>query len=326
MTQRMTALALLLALAAPLLAPAAEPRDLPADTKWVLRLDLKAAQAAPLMSAVIGKIAPAKRREAQAKLAAFKALFGVDLLQDIREVVIAGEGQAEKGGVAYIYATFDTARLTTILAGNPTFTSTDQNGFKLLSWTDDADKKQKFGAFVRPGLTVLSDRRESLVGALEVLAGQRAGLPADSPLRPAVASGAQDIVSLMAADVPAIVGNQPKAQALRQAQSLAFRIHAARPDTLSAALTVTAPTGETALQIQRAFLGIQALSLLNAAEAPEQATLAQHVKVAGDGQTVTVTLDLPQAVIEEAVRQHHARTAPPQPPAAATPAVLTPAN
>lgn len=334
MTTRFLLAAGALALAFSRTAWAAEPRDLPADTKWVLNLDLKAAQAAPMVGYAVGKIAPGKRRDAQAKLAAIKALFGVDLLKDIREVVIAGSGLAQSGGVAYIYADFDTERLTTILAGNSTFASAEQSGFKLLSWTDDNDKKQKFGSFVRPGLTVISDRRECLVEALEVLAGKRGCLPPGSPLKPALAHAPQDILCLMAVDVPSLVGEQPKAQALRQAQSLCLRVHGAQAETLSASLSVTATSAETAVQLRQALLGIQALCLLRAAEAPEQAAVAQLAKITGEGATVGVTLDVPKSVVEDALRQRAARAAAQAAPApapggaapAAAPGVLTPVN
>mgnify|MGYP001415303793 CR=1 FL=1 len=297
------------ALALALSSSAAELRDLPASTKWVLNLNVKAAQGAPMVTYALDKVAPAKRREAQAKLAAIKALFGVDLLNDITELLIAGDGRAADGGVAYIYATLDTERLKTILAGNSTYTASDHLGFELMSWTDDADKKQKYGAFVRPDLTVMSDNKACVLRALEVLAGKRPALAADSPLKPAVVPAEGDILRLLAVDVPSVVGDQPKAQALRQAQSLSLRVNALQPETLTAALAVTASSNETAVQIRQALMGIQALALLRAAEAPEQATLASLIRIEGEGSTVSVSLNLPKSVIDEAVRQRAERLA-----------------
>jgi hypothetical protein len=321
-----------LALALPLsqAARAAEPGDLPAGTKWLVNVNVKAAQTSPMASYAVAKIAPAKRREAQAKLAAAKALFGIDLLSDVKEVLIAGGGSASSGGTAYIYASLDAERLTTILEANPTFSSADQSGFKLLSWTDDSDKKQKFGAFARPGLTVISDRRDCLVETLDVLAGKRPGLSPSSPLSAAVKQSNTDFVTLMAIDVPAIVGEAPKAQALRQAQALCLRLSATQPETLSAALTVTATNAETAQQIRQALMGIQALALLRAAEAPEQAALAQLAKVSGSGSTVGVTLDVSKSTIEDFISQRAARaaapTAAPAAPVAVEAPALTPVN
>ena len=297
---------------------AADLKDLPSQTKWLLSLDMKAAHASPMLNFVIDKIAPAKRQEAQAKLAAIKALFGIDLINDIDQLVIAGNGNAQDGGVAYIYARLDAERLSTILSINSTFSSTDYRGFKLLSWMDDNEKKQKFGTFVKPGLTVLSDKKECLLEALDVLAGSKACLTVDSAFKQAF-SGTGSVLTVMAMDVPSIVGEQPKAQALRQAQSLCLRVNASQPAVLSAALSVTATSNETAVQIRQALMGIQALALLRASEAPEQATLASLAKITGEGKTVGVSLDLPKSAIEDAIRQRDARLAAKAEAAAAAP-------
>jgi len=120
MTKRITLAAGVLLCAQALTVQAAELKYLPADTKWVLNLDMKAAQASPILNDLANTIAPAKRQKAQAKLAAVKALFGVDLLKDIDSLVIAGNGNAQNGGVAYVYAKLDAERLATILAINST--------------------------------------------------------------------------------------------------------------------------------------------------------------------------------------------------------------
>ncbi len=310
-----------LALAQTLALQAADLNDLPAGTKWVLNLDLKAAQGAPMLNYAAEKIAPAKRREAQTKFAAIKALFGIDLLNDIDQVIIAGNGSADKGGVAYVYGAFDAQRLSTILAANQNFTSAEHSGFTVLGWKDDS---QKYLSFARPGLAMISSSQLALAEALDVLADKKAGLPADSAFKPAL-SRTGGVLTVMAVDVPSIVGEQPKAQALRQAQSLCLRITASQPETLSASLSVTATSNETAVQIRQALMGIQALALLRASESPEQATLASLAKVTGEGTTVGVTLDLPKRVIEDVIRQRAARAAAQAAPAAA-PAAITPAN
>jgi hypothetical protein len=304
MIKRITASALLCALALPL--AAAELKDFPSGTKWVLNLDVKAAQGSPILSYLAEKAAPAKRLEVQNKLAAIKAMFGVDLLKDIDQLIIAGNGNAEKGGVAYVYGTFDTQRLTTILAGSEKFAALEHSGFKMLTWNDG---KPKCLSFARPGLAMLSSSQSALADALDVLAGKKAGLSPDSPLKPSITGRGQNLLSLQATDVPSIVGEQPKAQAIRQAQSLRLQVNAAQPESLSAQLTVGATTEETAVQIRQALLGIQALALLRSAEEPEQASLAALAKITGEGKTVGVTMDLPKSAIETAMRQREARQA-----------------
>lgn len=320
MFKQMMAHALLCALALPL--AAAELKDFPSGTKWVLNLNMKAAQASPILNYLSEKIAPAKRQEVQNKLAAIKAMFGVDLLKDIDQLIIAGNGNAEKGGVAYVYGTFDTQRLTTILSGSEKYAALDYNGFKVLTWNDG---KPKCLSFAKPGLAMLSASQTSLTDALDVLAGKKSGLASDSALKASITGSGQNLLTLQATDLPSIVGEQPKAQAIKQAQSLCLQVNAAQAETLSAQLSVAATSQETAVQIRQALLGIQALALLRASEEPEQASLASLAKVSGEGNTVGVTMDLPKSAIENAIRQREARKAAKEAPAAApAPAAATP--
>jgi|GEM_PF-1331508 len=285
---------------------AAVSKDFPSETKWMLSLDVQAAQAAPVVTFVADQIAPAKRQEAKNKLAAIKAMFGVDLIKDISKVILAGNGSAEKGGVAYVYGTFDVQRLSTILAGNRNYEQFDHNGVTVMSWNDN---KQKFVAFPRTGLATISNSRAALTDALDVLAGKKPGLTADSGFKTVFASTGHDLLTVQAIDVSAIAGEQPKAQALKQAQTLSLHIGAPSPDSLDASLNVTAASDETAQQIQQALMGIQALALLRAGEDTESATLASLAKISGQGRSINVTLSLPQSVIEKVIRQREARQA-----------------
>jgi hypothetical protein len=272
----------------------------------MLNLDMKAAQASPMLNFVIEKAAPVKRQQAQVKLAAIKAMFGIDLLKDIDQLIIAGNGNAEKGGVAYVYGTFDAQRLGVILAANEGFTSVRHGAFTVMGWNDNG---QKYLSFAKPDLALLSNSQTVLTDALDVLTGQKSGLPPDSVFASALSRQNQDMLTLQAVDMPALVGEQPKAQALKQAQTLRLRVRASQPEELSAELSVTAASDETAVQIRQALMGIQALALLRAAEAPESATLASLAKITGEGRTVNVTMALPKSAVETAIRQREARQA-----------------
>lgn len=285
---------------------AATLKEFPAETKWVLNLDMKAAQASPIINFVVDKIAPAKRQDAQAKLAAIKAMFGIDLIKDIDQLIMAGSGNAEKGGVAYVYGKFDVQRLSTILAGSKNFTTDPYDNFTVMGWTDG---KQKFIAFAKPNLAMLSNSKTVLTDALDVLAGKKPGLANDSVFKSTILGTGHDLLTIQAVDVSSIAGEQPKAMALKQAQALSLHVSASKPDALDASLSVTAASDETAQQIQQALMGIQALALLRASEAPEPATLASMAKISCQGTTVDVTMTLPQSMIENAIHQREERKA-----------------
>jgi hypothetical protein len=310
---------LLLCASAPRLT-AAEPGDYPAQTHWILSLDLKAAQESPLVASLLGKIDAGKRKDAEAKLAAFNAMFGVNILKDIDKITLAGNGDAEKGGVAYVYGRLEEQRFTPVLAMAKQYASADRNGVALQSWFDEGDNKKKFIAFAKPGLVLFSNAQQPLSDALDVLTQKQAGLPPGSPLSGAFKTDAAGLLTLHAHGIAAIVGSQPKAEALKQAEALSLRITTPDAGTLRAALSVTAANDQTARQIQQALAGIQAIAQLRAADDPQSAALAARTSITGNGRTVEVALTLSVDQLVTLLRPHlqpnaDAPTPPPGAPA-----------
>lgn len=293
---------------------AIEARDFSAQTHWVLMLDLKAVQASPLFSFVRDQIDADKRQEAERKLAAIEAMFGVNLKKDIDHIVIAGDGDASKGGVAYIYGRFDAQRLTTILAGADDYSTSNYHGTVIQRWHDKADKKTKHAAFAKPGLALFSDQAGPLVKALDVLAARRPSLPANTPLRAAFTPSPGDVLTLHASDLADIVGTQPTAQALRQAKSLSLRIGTPNAETLKTALAVTAADEQTAQQVYQALMGLRALAMLRAAEEPEAAGLASQIGITCEGSAVRMDFGITKAQLQTVLQNRKERlTAPPAP-------------
>jgi hypothetical protein len=317
---RIAAVSLLVFSASALRLAAVEAGDFPAQTRWILSLDLRAARASPLPALATNLLDSARRQEATRKLAAIEALFGVNPLQDIDRIAIAGNGGAGKGGVVYIHGRFDAQRLTTILGAAKDFAASDYNGVPVLRWRDDKDGKCKHLAFATPELAIFSDNMAPLIDALDVLAGRLAGLAEDSPLAVALKSSAGDILSLHAIDLASVVGAQPQAETLRQAAALSLRAGAADASTIRSRLAVVAENEEKAVQIQDVLAGIRAIALLRAAEAPGPALVASRTEITREGGTVNVVLTLSAAQLESVLRAlsewKAARSAPPPAPAA----------
>lgn len=285
-----------------LTARAAESTDFSAQTRWLLAVDVKAANASPIMKFITDTIDAKKRSQAEAKLAAIEAMFGLNLLEDIDHLVIAGNGGADKGGVAYVYGKFNVQRLTTILAGSKQYESVKHNGVAVQTWLDESDNKKKSIAFPTPNLALISNNPASIEDALDVLAGEKPGLAANAPLGKTLSRTSGNLLSLSAFGLSSIIGAAPNAEALRQAEALSLTIRANGENSLDADLAVTAANDATAQQIHQAFLGIQAISMLRSAEAPESAAVATQAKVACEGRTISVTLSLPKSTIETVIR------------------------
>lgn len=285
---------------------AAELKDFPAQTRWVLTMDVKAVQNSPLLNDLVGQMDTNEVRKAKGKLAAVKAMFGVDLLKDIDHLVIAGNGDTEKGGVAYVYGNFDAQRLTTILAGAKDYASADHSGVAVQSWLDEKDNKRKHMVFFSPGLALLSNAQNVLTDALDVLSGKTPGLAAESPLSGAFVRNGQNLLTLHACGLSSIVGAVPKAEALKQAEALSLHVSTSGAESVDVTLSVTATSEATAQQIQQALLGIQAIALLRAAEAPEPAAFASQAKITCQNRTVGLTMALSKSLMESALRAREA--------------------
>lgn len=298
---------------------AIEARDFSDQTRWVLTLDLRAAHASPMLAFAADQIDAAKRQEAERKLAAVEAMFGVNLKKDIDHIVIAGNGDASKGGVAYVYGRFDVQRLTTILAGASDYSTSNHHGTVIQRWRDDSDQKKKCMAFAKPGLALFADQAQPLAQALDVLAARRPGLPADTPLRAAFTPSAGDVLTLHATGLSEIVGAQPNAQALRQATALSLRIGTPDAETLKAALAVTAMDNQTAQQVYQAMMGVRALAMLRAAEEPETAALATQIGITCAGSEVQVAFGINKTQLQTALQNRKARLAAQPEPAANAP-------
>jgi len=281
--------------------------ELSENTKWVLAADFNAANASPLVKSITEQIDAEKRKQAEAKVAAIQAMFGTDLLKDIDYIVLSGAGSAEKGVAVYVYGKYDQQRLSTILAGADNYSSVKHEGTTVHCWMDKSDKKQKYLAFAKSGLVLLSDQQQVVKDALDVLGGRKPCLQSGSPLAQAFRRSTENIIGLYASDLSSIVGEAPQAAILKQAQGLALRIRVAGEEALNADLAVTADTAETAQQVQQTLLGVQAFTLLRAAEAPELATLASRVKITLEGKAVGVTLNLPKSIIEKTLQSYQTR-------------------
>lgn len=281
--------------------------DLPASTTWVLTADMRAANESSLVKLIAERIGEETRKQAERKLAAIEALFGVDLVKQIDYLAIAGDGDAKESGVVYIKAAFDEPRLATIVAGMAGYQALEHAGLKIHGWKEKSDGKSKYICFARPGLALFSERLSLVKRAVAVLAGEAVALDSHSSFAPAFQRSSESIISLYASGVAGIVGNNPQAAMFKQTDGLTLRVGTPDDESLCARLTLTAQSEDKAQQVHQALLGLQALALLRAADAPESATLAEQLRMEREGNDLGVRLALPKTLILEMLRSYQQR-------------------
>jgi len=271
-----------------------DARHCPADAKWVMHLDVKALSAAP-MGRFIRKSLDA---EAMRRLSALKAMSGIDLTNDVDSVVVCGKGDAKAGGVLYASGRFDIAKLTAIAGGGKEFRNKAFGERSLLSWSDRG--KRTALCFIDPTLAVMSQDEKQVEEAVALIDGKKPGMGAGQGFAKVLAHDTGRFFSFQANNLAALAGTNPQFQMFKQAEALLFELGQMEgANGVDCSLALKAPSTEMAQQLNQAALGLQALVMLQAAQNPDAAALAQGVKVALQDTVVTVNLQLPEETLKK---------------------------
>jgi hypothetical protein len=286
-------LAITLCAAAPAMAQL-KAAHFPADAKWVMHVDLKALNEAPMGQF----LRQALDEEARRRLGALKASSGIDAEKDIDSLVVCGKGATQAGGLMYAYGRFDVQKLTAIAGGAKQFQNKALGERSLLSWSDKG--KRTHLCFIDPTLIVMSQDEQLVQEAVGLIDGRAKGLSSGSSLARLLSHKPGRFVALQANNLAELAGANPQMQLFKQAEAAQLEIgQMAGANGLACSLALKAPNAETAQQLNQAAMGLQALALLQASQNPDAAELAQSVKVSQQETFVTVDLTLPETLIRK---------------------------
>jgi hypothetical protein len=152
----------LFALAAPLHGGEIVPSQVPAAANWQLHADLDAMRASTTGQAVFARI----EADHGAKLRAFKRMYSVHPLNDLRGITLFGDGQADHA-VALIDGRFNRAHLEDVVKAADGYEASIHAGLTVHHWNDKGIPQH--AAFAREDLLVFSRQRELLHQALDTL-------------------------------------------------------------------------------------------------------------------------------------------------------------
>jgi hypothetical protein len=160
-----------------------------------------------------------------------------------------------------------------------------------------------FGAMLPGRLFVLSQSKDELQKARDVLSGAAPALPeAKMPAAASTAFLVGRLDKLQEAPLP------PQAQALKAVESAQFSL-AQQADNVVGRLSLAVKDAETAAQMQQALQGLLALVLLNQSQNTNAQKLIQATKITATDKTVNVRLELPAADVIELLKQGQQRRA-----------------
>jgi len=263
--------------------------ELPADTRWVIHLDLEAARATP-----VGKTFHARclsTDAAQAKIEKIRKEIGIDPTKDLLSITAYDHQFARHQGVLLLRATkLDKEKL---LAGlkkkHPDHQISEHGTTKLYTWT--AHKKGKHahqvtGAILGDQVLILSRNPDQVRAALDQLDGKGDSVSKDSPLAAATAEGTVLIargIGMKGEETPF------RLSVIRNADSLAISAGQTGDDVFVKVTLVTEST-DVAQQYRAVAEGFQALAGLRAKEGDAGAALrrvVQGLKVTTADRTIT---------------------------------------
>jgi hypothetical protein len=300
---------------------------LPADTRWVIHVDVDAARlATPLWDLTRTRIIEPREALLSAPLRTVETVTGMKLPQDLHDVTLYGTAYDEAAVCLVIHGKMDQTSVLAYVRKDPEFRQQDRNGHTILTWRDKARDRLTYAAFAKDDIAVISPSTKVLEDALDARDGRLPGLKPDSPLAPAASR--QFILWLAGRDLSDLPRAQkvetPLMSALESA-SLSIRWANDRVITESVA---QAKTDQAARQLQAVAEGIKALVALSASDehAPPRVRLLsdalQNLTVQAQGQSVRSEWPLDITKIESVMNMAAppAATAPTTAPAPKRPA------
>jgi len=298
-------------LAAGMGSPAAplQRADVPADPAWLVHIDCDG-----LRPTAIGQylLAEMDKPEAQAKLAAFQALFSLDLRRQLHGATLYSTGSAPEDGVLLLYGDFDPARLVTLAKAAKDSQNTNYNQHVIYNWIDEKKKPRngvqpRVYAAVQGNHMVIFGQREARVAeALDVLDHTVTNLAGSKAFPQLGAPGDVSFIEAAARklDLP---DSDPNAAMFRLSKLVRFQLGEAQGQ-VSGTLTLEANDEEVAQNMASIGQGLLALMKLQK-EKPESVKLATALSLKQDGASVVVTLAMPADDAVELMKADAARKA-----------------
>ncbi|HZL36605.1 MAG TPA: hypothetical protein VFC78_14895 [Tepidisphaeraceae bacterium] len=313
-----SALFLLLAFVPLLRAEPLDRRDLPAQAKWFVHVDLEAANNSVLGHAM--RVMWLTRPEARDAIARAQQAFGIDPTRDIRGFTVYGTHFAPDSGILIIHGKVNRGRLLALLEKLPDYRTQSTGARTLYYWRDKSRDPAKpghasVGAFFGEDTVIVCQDPVPLLAALDVLDGKSAALPANSPLAGASIPGA--VLEAGATGLADARDLPIRSPILRQCESGTLSIGEQEGEAFVRGQVLTG-SEQTASQVRALIEGARAMAQLQASQSADAALLLSPLKVSSEGNTVKIEWHLPASQIIRMIHSRESRLA------AAQPGVKTP--
>lgn len=155
-----------------------EPKHLPADTKWVIHVDVDAGRDSKTFETVSDAIF--SNPQARDGIDKLEQLTNAKFPNDLNDVTVYGASTDDQAGVIVIHAKVDRGQMETAVKKNPGYSSVAYGNYNLLTWVDKGETS--YGAFHDDGTIVISKKDSNVKSALDAMDGKGELIKADSVL------------------------------------------------------------------------------------------------------------------------------------------------
>jgi hypothetical protein len=173
------AMVLVLGLAAVGQAAPLDLKQVAADAKWVVHVDVDALRASAVVQKAYQKCIE-KHKDAEQKINMVCMMSGMDPRKDIHGVTAYGKDADKEHGVLIVDANVNQTLLLGLAAKAPDHKVTAHGSYELHSWTHKCWKtkevKSVTGTFYKPNIMVFAACEDGVKAALDVLDGKSPGI------------------------------------------------------------------------------------------------------------------------------------------------------
>ena len=241
---------LLIILATPLLLGAPfRPDPIPASAKWYLHVDFEALQETDSGRILLNTI----RKNHDAQITEAINIFGFDPLADLTDLALFGDGKAQRAAII-LSGRLDRPHLEEVIVHAAKYTTSRHGETTIHAWDDQG--KTQFAAFLGQSTVIVSEHKDLVDLAIDVVAGTQPGLaaaPGVSEENPVILGVAQ----IQKIDLP----NDEGSKIIRNAETVEIAV-SEKNERLHARLVVTAKSNDIARTLRDALAGLIAIGKL----------------------------------------------------------------
>lgn len=282
------ALAVLLSISGTLSAAPISKSQIPADSKWVMHLDMNQFAASQTCRLLVAGQGDSKRF--QTMLAHYRTLLGVDPLKDIASLTLFGNEVTGSRGVALISGSLNSKQITKQFSTYPQYTTKKNGRLTVQTWLDKGSNKPLWASFYSSRQLILASDEFSLLNSAWVLDGEKPNLTTKKSTAlpfPAVQPG-----SFFTAVTKGFSGTSPtQAMILQNTESANLQL-SENAGIVDGVVLLNADSPESAVQIQQILNGLMISSSFADPNSP-LVKLAELSTISRDGNTLSLKIHCP---------------------------------